>query len=317
MKIRTPITLLVMLTALLQVPVFAQEPVYTPESVNPGDAFARQGDVVLTHAELDAAFSRIPPEIRLVFIRDGARVDSLVKSLLRIKLIAADAAGSDFDQDPVISERMQLAAEKELAEAWVAHLMENAPEADYEALAHEYYLAHPDEFMAPEMVDVSHILISSETRSEENALELAAKLSAEISADVSLFEGYIAEYSEDPAKSTNGGRYPNMQRGQMVKPFEEVAFSLAQPGDISAPVKTTYGYHIIRLNQAKPSELVPFEQINEQATEMAKEQYLSEYRSRYVKQQVSGVVTLEEGAAEAMVKRYFGEDAELLTESSE
>jgi hypothetical protein len=317
MKIRSPITLLVILTALFQGQVLAKETAYSSESVQPGDTFARQGDVVLTHGELDAAFSRIPPDIRLVFIRDGARVDSLVKSLLRIKLIAADAVRSEFDKDPIIAERIQLAAEKELAEAWVAHVIENAPEADYEALAHEYYLAHPEEFMAPEMVDVSHILISSETRSEEEALEMAEQLSEDLSRDKSLFDGYIAEYSEDPAKSTNGGRYPDMQRGQMVKRFEEAAFSLQQAGELTGPVKTSYGYHIIRLNQAKPSEVVPFEQIREQAREMAKEQYLSEYRSRYVKQRVEGMVTLEDGAAEAMVRRYYGDDAELLTDTPE
>jgi len=317
MNKRSPITLLVILTAFLQGQVSAQDPAYSPESVKPGDVFARQGDVVLTHGELDAAFSRIPQDIRLVFIRDGARVDSLVKSLLRIKLIAADAVNSGYDQDPVIADRLQMAAEKELAEAWVAHVMENAPEADYEALAHEYYLAHPDEFMSPEMVDVSHILVSSETRAEEKALELAENLSEDLSTDGSLFDEYVVEYSEDPAKSTNGGRYPNMQRGQMVRPFEEAAFSMQQPGAISAPIKTSYGYHIIRLNQAKPSEVVPFEQIKEQATQVAKEQYLSEYRARYVRRQVEGLVTLEDGAAEAMVKRYFGDDAELLTETPE
>ncbi|MBT8052616.1 MAG: peptidylprolyl isomerase [Gammaproteobacteria bacterium] len=317
MTIRSIKSLVVILTVLTQSAIFAQQESTDTKARSSNDIFARQGSVVLTHSELDAAFSRIPPEFRLAFIRDGAKVDDLVKSLLRLKLVAADASRSGFDQQPMIAERMQLAAEKELAEAWVGNLIENAPEADYEALALEYYLAHPDEFKMPERVDVSHILISSETRSEEKALALATRLHDDLRTDPSQFDGYVTEYSEDPAKTSNAGRYPGMQRGQMVKRFEEAAFTLQQPGDITEPVKTSYGYHIIRLNQAKPSAPIPFEQIKEQASEMAKEQYLSEYRARYIKQQIAEPIELADGAAEAMVKRYFGEELELIPEFPE
>ena len=78
--------------------VLAHTPLLAQESAEPAvlgastEVFASQGGVVLTQGELDAGFLRIPPEHRLRFIRDGERVDNLVKSLLRNKLIAADAA---------------------------------------------------------------------------------------------------------------------------------------------------------------------------------------------------------------------------------
>lgn len=298
-------------------PLLAQE---SAEPAVPGEStkvFARQGGVVLTQDELDAAFLRIPPEFRLRFIRDGARVDELVKSLLRTKLIAADAARSGFDQEPLVSKRLQLAAQKELAEAWVENLLENAPEGDYEAMAREYYLAHPDDFMSPEVVDVSHILISSESRSEEKALEMVTGIHEKLLSDPSQFDTFVSELSEDPAKASNGGRYPGMQRGQMVKPFEDAAFSLQQPGDISEPVKTAYGYHIIRLNGITPAEPVPFDQIKEEATKIAKEQYLSQIRFRYIQTQIAEPIELSEGAIEAMVRRYFGDELELAPEFPE
>ena len=61
------------------------------------EVFARQGDQVLTHAEMDAAFMRIPAKFRLPFIRDGERVDQLVSSLLRYKTIAAEAEQNEPD----------------------------------------------------------------------------------------------------------------------------------------------------------------------------------------------------------------------------
>lgn len=275
------------------------------------EVFARQGVAVLTQAELDAAFSRIPVELRLRFIRDGERVNGLVASLLRTKLIAADAARSDFGQNPLVADRMKLAAEKELAEAWVADLIENLPEVDYEALALEHYLANPDDFMSPDRVDVSHILIKSDTRSEDEALAIAVSLIEELRTDPTRFDSMIEEYSEDPAKAQNGGRYPNVLRDQMVKPFEDVAFALEQPGEISEPVKTAYGYHIIRLNESMPAAVIPFDRIKEQAIAMAKEQYAAEYRLRYVKNQVAEPIEISEEAVETMAKRYFGDNFEL------
>ena len=106
----------------------------------------------------------------MTFIRDGGRVDQLVQNLLQTRQIAAAARDAGFDEDAVIAARMQLAAERELAKTWLENIMTNAPEADYAALAEEYYIGNSDEFMTTEMLDVSHILISTETRTEEEAL---------------------------------------------------------------------------------------------------------------------------------------------------
>jgi peptidyl-prolyl cis-trans isomerase C len=298
-------------------PVFAQDALTTGQAEQNSKIFATQGGAVLTQDEIDAAFMGIPYESRLAFIRDGAKVDSLVKSLLRNKLIAADAADADFDQDPIVQKRLQLAAEKELAEAWVVNLMENAPDADYEAMAREHYLANPDEYMTPEMVDVSHILIQSENRSEQEALEIVSRLREDLRVDPSQFDTFILEYSEDPAKQSNGGRYPGIQRGQMVKPFEDAAFLLGEPGAISEPVKTAYGYHIIRLNRAMSPTLVPYEKLEQGLMQQAKEQHLADFRSGYIRKRTAEPIDISESAVEAMVRRYFGDELELAPEFPE
>ncbi|MCJ7815719.1 MAG: peptidylprolyl isomerase, partial [Xanthomonadales bacterium] len=160
-------------------------------------------------------------------------------------------------------------------------------------------------------VDVSHILIQSERRSEQEALEIASKLREDLRADPSQFDAFVLEYSEDPAKQSNGGRYPGVQHGQMVKPFEETAFSLAETGAISEPVQTAYGYHIIRLNRVMPPELLPFDQLKQGLMQQAREQHLAEFRLRYIKEQVAEPIDISEGAVDAMVKRYFGDELEL------
>lgn len=311
MNIQTRILIVLSASLITVHPASAQDAPATGLPGQNSEVFATQGGAVLTQDELDAAFMGIPYENRLAFIRDGDKVEKLVTSLLRNKLIAADAARSGFDQDPIVKKRLQLATEKELAEAWVVNQIENAPDADYEAMAREHYLANPDDYMTPEMVDVSHILIQSERRSEQEALEIASKLREDLRADPSQFDAFVLEYSEDPAKQSNGGRYPGVRHGQMVKPFEETAFSLAETGAISEPVQTAYGYHIIRLNRVMPPELLPFDQLKQGLMQQAKEQHLAEFRLRYIKEQVAEPIDISEGAVDAMVKRYFGDELEL------
>lgn len=278
------------------------------------EPLAIQGDVVLTQAEIDAAFSRIPEEHRLAFVRDGGRVDQLIRSLLEGQILAAEARKAGYDEVPLIRERISLAAERELAEAWLQHVVAQAPEVDYEALAYEQYLANPEPWKTKGMVDVTHLLISSEDRSEEEALAQIQELRAALDDDPSRFDELVLERSEDPSVRDNKGRFPEMVRGQMVKPFEDAAFALQTPGEISQPVKTDYGYHLIRLNRRIPPTVRPYDEVREAAVKQAKSRHLTEYRSNYLRKLLTKPIELPDGAVEAMAKRYFGEDLQLAPE---
>lgn len=279
--------------------------------VDPNEILAYQGDVVLTQNEIDAAFARIPEKDRLRFIRDGERVDGLVQSLLQIKLLAAAAQEAGYDQQPLVAERLRMAAGKELADAWSVQLVKEAPQADYDALAYEYYLANPQEYRLPDRLDVSHILISSEERGAEEALALAASLREQVLEDPSRFQEFVREYSDDPSKDVNAGRFPTMSRGDMVAEFEQAAFALKSAGEVSEPVETHYGYHLIRLNESLPGFVPEFDRLRDRLVEEAKAKHLAAYRDRYMRKLLSQPIVIPDGAVEIMAKRHFGEDLEL------
>ena len=277
---------------------------------DPAEVFAYQGDVVLTQRELDAAFLAVPEPQRPAFIRDGARVDQLVKMLLKRKAVAADAERAAYGEDPLVADRVRLAAQKELAEAWLEHVVENAPKADFEALAREDYLVNPERYRIDGTVDVSHILIGTESRTDQEARHLATSLHGWLEKDPSRFEQLAAEYSDDPETAETGGRYPSIQRGQTVPAFEQAAFGLEEVGAMTGPVKTPYGYHIIRLNGRSGARLPAFEEIADQAIDRARLEYLESYRLRYLQSLVEDPIVIPDGAVEIMVKRHFGEDLE-------
>lgn len=276
-----------------------------------GEIFAIQGEQKLEQGELDAAFQQIPQSDRLTFIRNGELVDRLVQNILRTRQIAADARNAGFDQQENVANRMKLEAERELAKAWIEHVVANAPEADFEAMAYEYYLGHPEEFVSVETLDVSHILVSTETRSDEEALAIVDQIATRLKENPAGFDDLVTQYSDDPAKENNGGRYSQMKRGDMVKPFEEAAFSLTQDGELSDAVKTNYGYHLIRLNARNPEAPLEFEAVKARLVKQERERYLDDYRTRYIRKLTQDPIELPDGAVEAMLKRYFGENLEL------
>jgi len=124
-----------------------------------------------------------------------------------------------------------------------------------DAEAKEYYEANKEKFVSEESVSASHILVDT----EEKALEILAKIKAgEIS-----FEDAAKQNSSCPS-GQNGGSLGEFGRGQMVPEFDKAVFEM-EVGTISeAPVKTQFGYHLIRLDAKKAAEPMAYEQIAEE-----------------------------------------------------
>lgn len=129
-------------------------------------------------------------------------------------------------------------------------------------LLREYYMSHREEFRQEEQVKASHILLPVDPDDPDdmiNTYSRALELKQEIEegADFGLF---ARMYSEDPGTKEKGGDLGFFGRGQMVGPFEEVAFSL-DIGEISDPVETQFGIHIIKVKDRKPPAILPFEEV--------------------------------------------------------
>ena len=279
--------------------------------VDPAEIIAYSGEVYLTQKELDAAFTKIPEKDRLAFIRDGTKVDQVIQSLLKRKALANDATKAGYDQSPLMPEMISLTAQKELAENWLREVVRNAPEADFETMAHEDYISNPDTYRTEEVLDISHILIGNKERSNRDAELLAQLLITRLEKDPSIYEELVMEYSDDPAKAANGGRYPEMHRGQMVAAFEQAAFSLKEPGQIGVPVQTDYGFHIIRLNARHGNVLPDYDAVKDQAVAKAKRNYYQNYQQMYLRNLLIEPIVIPDGAVDIMARRHFGEDLEL------
>jgi parvulin-like peptidyl-prolyl isomerase/Tfp pilus assembly protein PilF len=117
-----------------------------------------------------------------------------------------------------------------------------------------YFEKNISHYDTPEEIRASHILVAD----EETANEVLDKLK-----DGADFAELAKEYSTDPGSKDKGGDLGWFSRGRMVKEFEEAAFAL-KVGEVSAPVKTQYGYHIIKLTDRKAAHTPTLAEIKDQ-----------------------------------------------------
>jgi len=213
------------------------------------------GEDKITVAQYDKMVQSFPPQLRAA--ATGPQRRAFVDQFVMLKVAAREAERQGLDKKP----DFMLQRDNLLATAEFQDLMANIKisDADYA----KYYADHKSEF---ENAKAHHILIrfkgspvplgkDKKDLTEEEALAKAKEVQKRLLAGED-FEKVATEVSDD---STKNGDLGNFSRGNMVKEFDEAAFSLPI-GKISDPIKTQFGYHIIRvdsrtsktLEEAKP-----------------------------------------------------------------
>ena len=131
------------------------------------------------------------------------------------------------------------------------------------AQVEDFYKNNQEKFKQPESVRASHILIAFPEGADAAAKAQAKAKAQKVLKDVKAGKDFAAlarEHSQDPGSARNGGDLGFFPQGQMVGPFNDVAFSL-KPGATSDLVETQFGYHIIRVAEKQPARAVPLEEV--------------------------------------------------------
>lgn len=155
--------------------------------------------------------------------------------------------------------------------------------------AKAFYSSHPELFKAPESVRASHILIKVEPNASAEDKAKARERITAIQQRAKKGEDFAAlakEASECPS-GANGGDLNYFQRGQMVGPFEEAAFSL-KPGTMSDIVETPFGYHLIKVADKKEASTISYDEIKGKLDDYLKQQKVNEQLVQYIGQLKAG-----------------------------
>ncbi len=223
---------------------------------------ASVGGINITEEEVYEAILAMGERGRSLMNPQGQKM--VLEQLINRKLLLAGARKELLEFDPEFKKQLALAKEELLTKFAISRAIENVKVTDEEAK--RFYDENPERFNAGESVNASHILVDS----EERALEIRA----EVESGAITFAEAAKKYSSCPSKE-NGGELGTFGRGQMVKEFEDAAFAM-NVGEMSAPVKTQFGYHLIFLNEKSESTVLSYEEIAPQL----KEQLLSEKQQK-------------------------------------
>jgi len=258
-------------TALLAGPALAQDagtPAEAPAEAAPAPAapapdavVATVGDQTITEADLAFAaedlqqeMQQIPPDQRRAF---------LVTVLIDMKVMAKAAKDEGMADTDLFKRRLAYLEERSLRRAYFAEKIAGAVTEEKIRAAYDAYAAA---FQPVEEVHARHILVATEDE--------AKAVKAEIDGG-KPFEVAAMEKTTDPSGKQSGGDLGFFSKGQMVPEFENVAFTL-EPGTISEPVQSQFGWHIIKVEEKRMSAPQPFEQMAQQLAQQVMYQTFDE-----------------------------------------
>ncbi|TDK28720.1 peptidylprolyl isomerase [Luteimonas aestuarii] len=177
------------------------------------------------------------------------------------------------------------------------------PAAPDEASLRQRYAQEQSRFVDPEQRLASHILVRVDAGADDAADQAARQKAAELAGQArggADFAALAREHSDDTGSQAGGGDLGWVaQDGTMVKPFEDALFAL-QPGEVSEPVKTPFGWHVLQLREVREGRQVPFEDVRDELlaeqAEADRERSFNEYVGGIIDEVYKNPTSLESAA---------------------
>jgi peptidyl-prolyl cis-trans isomerase C len=220
-------------------------------AIPPNKVVLTVGDEKITAAQFDQIIEALPEQARAQ-VR-GPRKRQFADQLVQVKVMYQEAHRRKLDENPTVQRQLELQKENLLASLLLQDMTANAQVDD--ATAQQYYEQHKADY---ESVHARHILIrvkgsplpvqpGKKELSDEEALAKAQEIRKKLVAGED-FAALAKAESDDVRSGANGGDLGALKHNQTVPLFDQAVFSLPA-GQLSEPVKTQYGYHIIKVEQ--------------------------------------------------------------------
>ncbi|MDK2821890.1 MAG: peptidyl-prolyl cis-trans isomerase [Clostridia bacterium] len=204
----------------------------------------------ITQDDINRLLRSLDPQQALQ-LNSGEGKKRLLDELIAQELFYLEALENGLDQEEAYIKEVERAKENILKDYAIGKLFSNVKVEEDEVV--NYYNEHKEQFKTPESVRASHILVDNEQKAND--------ILNEINEDFP-FEEAAKKYSKCPSKA-RGGDLGYFSKGQMVPEFEQAAFGMKKD-EISNPVKTQFGYHLIKLVDRKEAGIKEFNEVKQQ-----------------------------------------------------
>lgn len=241
-----------------------------PQGPVPAATVATAGTIRVTAADVIDMLADARRGGDLQRLADSLSVEGLegfARAALERKVLAAEARTAGLDRDPRTSRAIEQSVDAILADALIDRTRASVDTS--EPALRRFFMARSDDFRSAPRRKARHIVVA--TRDE------ADRVLAEVRGGASFSE-VAARVNTDATRST-GGALGWVSRGVMVKPFESALFSLDQ-GGISAPLQTSFGWHLATVEEIDPGTLPPFELVRDRVLDAVLEEAVGRLKAR-------------------------------------
>lgn len=241
--------------------------------VQGGDVLAKVGNHEITREMLDNIIATIPEENRVPFLTPDGR-KKILDEVIGFMLLSEAARTQGIDKEPAVKTRLDYAQIEYLAREYFRRGVANAPPISEEELK-AFYDEHISEFKPPEEIKASHILVKTEAQ--------ANKILEQIKSG-SDFAELAKKNSIDPT-AEKGGKLELMDgrdwlpKGSFEKSFEHTLFKIPK-GQVGGPVKTQFGWHILKVEDRREPETQAFVQVRSAIKNRLQEQKNSQIHNQ-------------------------------------
>jgi peptidyl-prolyl cis-trans isomerase C len=211
---------------------------------------AKIGNQTVTESDLKEISNAVPEKFRHLYLTPEGRKKTL-DYVVNIYVLAAEAERIGMDKKPEADKLLQFTRRDLLARLYLDQMSKDLP-APTDAEAKEFYEKNKSQYATPESVHLHHILVSSEKEAKD-AMDKLKK--------GEKFADLASQISICPSK-LKGGNLEWLPKGSLVPEIEEVAFSMKN-GQITGPVKSKFGYHVLLLEDKKAAQENSFDQVQD------------------------------------------------------
>lgn len=189
----------------------------------------------------------------------------VLRDLVTLELLSQEAIKQRLDQEPEVQSQLRLRTKDVLARSLVQKYIAERVDVTNEAIR-KYYDGTKDDYKASEQITASHILVRTEGEAQTVLKEI--KQGKDFAA--------IAKARSMDSSASEGGSLGTFARGEMIPAFEEAAFGL-KVGEVSSPVHTEFGYHIIKVTNRIAAHTKPLEKVRDEVREAMIEKAVDAY----------------------------------------
>lgn len=251
----------------------------------PPGVLAKMGDVELRVDELKAILDAAGPDAKNQLAQQPAEVNRLVRTELLRKALAAEARGKAWDKRPEVLAQMDRAREQVLVSSYMNSVSRPPESYPSEADIRAAYDQSQNTFVVPKQYRLQQIFVLAPPETDKAAYAKAQAKVNDLSekvrkrgADFAALAKASSEHAESAAK---GGDMGWVAEGSLIPELRDPVSTLKK-GDVSAPVKTAQGWHILRLEDAREKGVRPLPEVRDQIASALRLRRAQETEAAYI-----------------------------------